>query len=99
MDRVSGKTNFPWELLIVLGVGLLLLIILLFWAAFLRKRKRRHAKSHFDSSSVAKKIERSEKNSEKQRIKLRRRDHRPRNPTLSETGGLPPLKSDLPPSS
>jgi hypothetical protein len=25
-----------------------------------------------------------------------RREHRPRNPTLAETGGLPPLRSDAP---
>lgn len=29
----------------------------------------------------------------RRRRKVMRRDHRPRNPTLAETGGLPPLKS------
>jgi hypothetical protein len=27
----------------------------------------------------------------------RRRDHRPRNPTLAETGGLPPIRQPRPP--
>ena len=32
-----------------------------------------------------------------QRRKIHRREHRPRNPTLAETGGLPPVRDDKSP--
>jgi hypothetical protein len=32
----------------------------------------------------------------RRKLRRRRRDHRPRNPTLAETGGLPPIRPDGP---
>jgi hypothetical protein len=31
------------------------------------------------------------------RHRRRRHEHRPRNPTLAETGGLPPIRTEKPP--
>ena len=63
----------------VLGLGLLLLL----WARFVRRKQRFNA---------------AEGQGEEMRIRRRSRrsshSPRPRNPTLAETGGLPPVRSD-----
>ena len=67
----------------VFGLALLLLL----WARFLRKSPRReHADGYVDAESGWTKSRR--------RIRRSEHPHRPRNPTLAETGGLPPLRSD-----
>ena len=76
-----------WPILAaVFGLALLLLL----WARFLRKSPRRE---HADGYVAA------ESGWTKSRRHIRRSEHpqRPRNPTLAETGGLPPLRSDPPP--
>ena len=82
---------------------LLLTALLLLWAYFFRQ-KRRRAKRREDRRlprrSLA--LDAARGVSEitqfvKQRQEGRRRHHRPRNPTLAETGGLPPVRPDGPP--
>jgi hypothetical protein len=76
------------------------------WALFIRKpRRRRHRHHHGHEASPA--AERSEAvaegddDSSGQRHRRKRRrsrgDHLPRNPTLAETGGLPPVRQGDPP--
>ena len=94
-SRVPGLTQ---DMLVVLGVGGLLLIMLLIWALFLRKKPRSH--SHSRHRSAIHIEESSESDSDharhhhRHRRKRRRREHRTRNPTLAETGGLPPPRSE-----
>lgn len=97
-SRVPGLTQ---DMLVVLGVGILLLIVLLIWALFLRKRPHSHSRHHRGTQ-----IEESgesdsnrARHHRRHRRKRRRREHRMRNPTLAETGGLPPPRSTLQPPS
>ena len=88
----SGKGLFFWTLLAVVGA-------IVAWAIFIRKpkddRQRRH---HWRDQR------RDSHRSHHKSWRLfghggrRRKKRRPRNPTLAETGGLPPPRSpDLPP--
>ena len=86
--------------LIVFSSIFLVTLVVLGWAVFLRKKRRRreHHHSHRHSSGSAEVSETSEDedspSSSKKRRRRRRsgRQHRPRNPTLAETGGLPPIR-------
>jgi len=94
------------ELMILLGAVAIVSLILVVWAAFVRKTPRRHSHHHHHDYSARE--ENNEMRSEEtgsaegeggrryRRKRRRRRDHRPRNPTLAETGGLPPLRADPP---
>ena len=89
------------EILIVVGVAVILGLLLFLWAYFTYKERRRHSKDHLSRA-----IYRAEKkpveagDPKRVRIKRKRRSHPdnlPRNPTLGETGGLPPIRPDEPP--
>ena len=110
------------DLLVQTAAGLILLGILLFWAKYLRGKKRKRIRkrrqgSRRSSISDTKPIEvddpvdATEQDTETEhghqafsegeapattrrhhRRRRPRRQHRPRNPTLAETGGLPPRR-------
>jgi hypothetical protein len=85
---------------IVLGALALVVIAVFFWAVSFRKpedsRHRRHhwrerkSERHAEESSD----EESGMFGSKRRRRRRRHKHRPANPTLAETGGLPPKRTD-----
>jgi hypothetical protein len=76
------------DLTVLLGAVAFLVLLFLVWALFLRKRPQPTAGWNFQSQSQV----RGEDSSSRRR--RRRRPHRPRNPTLAETGGLPPARPD-----
>ena len=83
--------------LTVLGIVAGLALILFVWVYFTRRKPRRYLETG------AKAIYRAEKGSSdsprRGKVRKRRRGHRdhlPRNPTLGETGGLPPVRSEEP---
>jgi hypothetical protein len=80
----TSKTGHSKDMVVILGASLALAIVLVIWAAFLRKRRRHrdHALVRFS----AKKHHRKHRS--------RHAYSRRRNPTLAETGGLPPVRSD-----
>lgn len=94
------------EGIIIFGaLGLVTLLIVL-WAIFLRKprrRRRSHHHSHQRSSEPTVSPEASAEETApappQKDLKRRRgrRRYRSRNPTLAETGGLPPIRPDIPP--
>lgn len=96
------------DVLLVLGVILLLTVLLLVWAVrYVRRRKHhRHSttpqilKHSKDSEEAAGDAEggdtQHETQSHHRRRRHRRRGHRSRNPTLAETGGLPPVRPGAP---
>ena len=93
------------EILLIVGVGVGIGLVLFLWVYLTYKRKRRH--SLHSSPRLSQHIHRAEKHSDDdspdRRVKVRRRrrrhpDNLPRNPTLGETGGLPPLRPDDPPA-
>lgn len=86
------------EWLIVLGAVMVVTLIALGWAILFRRKRRRAARRadrHHRRHSFAKGV------SEIKKLvtdhQTRRRHHRPRNPTLAETGGLPPVREDTSP--
>jgi hypothetical protein len=91
----------------ILGAIAVAILPLLFWAAFVRRRRRRrhsHHHSHHhhhESSAEAATVPANEEAIVRPEKRRRRRHshhpHRPRNPTLAETGGLPPIRSEEPP--
>ena len=108
-DLITGQwkkmSGGPRDLLTVLGamVGVTLLIFL--WAAFFRRRRRHHARHHGHhheshptaTNPLPRTTEAAAPEEHLRRKRRRRRAHRPRNPTLAETGGLPPVRSERPP--
>jgi hypothetical protein len=76
--------------------------LLLLWALFIRKRpdessRRYRYRSYRDSTEPGANNgsgAMAETETRKERRKRRRRKHRPRNPTLAETGGLPPVRTE-----
>ena len=94
-------------LLVLLCLGALSFGLLL-WVAFVRKRKRRSSghshRSHQLSRTTAadETTAAGEQGSEPRRRRHRHRRRRsskyPQNPTLAQTGGLPPIRRDEPPT-
>jgi hypothetical protein len=97
------------DYLIVFGVAILVTLLIVLWAVFLRKPSRKHharhptqhhsppiaASTHAVSSGPAS----AALALPKRRRGRRHRDRRPRNPTLAQTGGLPPIRTGGPPES
>ncbi len=88
------------ETLILVGAMAFIALLIALWAVFLRKRgRRRHHHPHRHHHSQTERGPAPEAVPENRRRKWRRkrrRDHRPRNPTLAETGGLPPVRAQEP---
>jgi type VI protein secretion system component VasK len=95
------------ERLLIFGAIGLVILLILGWAVFIRRRRRRreHHHPHRHSSKPAETAqgpaEEGVPASPEKRRQRRRSGHRrrPRNPTLAETGGLPPRRLDIPPES
>jgi hypothetical protein len=88
------------DMLIVPAVALGIAVLLLVWAVYFRKpRKRPSGRSVTESQAASKSdlvkrgVVEGSSGRRKSRYRRRRREHRSRNPTLAETGGLPPPKS------
>ena len=96
-----SDTGTVQSLIIFGAIGLVILLIVI-WAIFLRKQSRRRRSHHHFSETVhsprtsaAEDVPPPPETHHKR--KRRRRKHRSRNPTLAETGGLPPVRPELPP--
>jgi type VI protein secretion system component VasK len=88
------------DVLLITGVGLVLLVLLAWWAkVYVRRRKRRR---HHSQPAILQRTQQGDQAAEGRRHRPRRRrrrhrqDHQARNPTLAETGGLPPIRPDPP---
>ena len=94
------------EKVVVVGAVVVVSIWVTVWVLFFRKSHRRphrhhhgHHASEPSSKDAAPAPGGEAASSDRKRLKWRRprRDHRPRNPTLAETGGLPPAREGDPP--
>jgi hypothetical protein len=104
-DFIREVNVWDTNILILIGALVLVTASIFVWAAFLRKAGR-HPHYHFPRH--APKPEPREETdkwtlrmlfSAKHRQRRRRHHKRPRNPTLAEAGGLPPVRSeDHPPT-
>lgn len=95
----AARRNKSWlggDTMLILGAIALVVLALLFWVAFLRQRP-----THQRGSLVVTRVRKGENarygSSGRRRRRRRRPDHPDnlgRNPTLGETGGLPPPRRD-----
>lgn len=79
------------DLLVIIAVALLLLTALVCWAIFLRKPKAESRTRVYKSRPHVEETEDGQIRKRKKH-KQPRREHRQRNPTLNEAGGLPPVR-------
>jgi hypothetical protein len=95
----TGQPIMSWETKLVLVTAGVICAALLIWAMFLRKRP----KELHGSRVIAEPDHKSQRVGSSGRRRHRKRrpthpDNFGRNPTLAETGGLPPPRSDEAPS-
>ena len=92
------------ERILIFGAIGLVTLLLVLWAVFIRKRGRRRRSHHHSHHHSAGAVEGSQPPGEGQppateekrgRHRRSRRRHRRRNPTLAETGGLPPIRPEI----
>lgn len=93
---------------IVVGAIALVTLLVLIWAMFFRNTKRRHRSHHHshEHSSAPAESPATGSNGEdaslsrhkRRRWRRSQRHNHSRNPTLAETGGLPPIRQDEPPA-
>jgi beta-lactamase regulating signal transducer with metallopeptidase domain len=87
------------DLLLLLGLFAILALSLYVFAYLTRRKRRKRISRSGPEMWGADRQARSEFREGRVRIRKKRRKHpdfRPRNPTLGETGGLPPVRPDEP---
>ena len=93
-------STFRHEALLVCGALLAISLVALLWFALTGKRRQRHSRHHSGSRNFGMNPDAGKDPAlampRRRKWRRRRRDHRPRNPTLAETGGLPPIRRDGP---
>ena len=111
LEDLPGSKGWPadaqLDVFVVIGAVALIILLALIWAVAIRKPRRRHHHHHHHhqgshqwgmnpDADLDDEAGQDDKPAETRR-RRRRRDHRSRNPTLSETGGLPPIRGEKPP--
>jgi hypothetical protein len=91
LQKTSLSRNELTLLFSAVGVVTLLVII---WAIFIRKRPDDSSRRYSYPSRDSDKDNTSESGAKASRRSRRRRKRRSLNPTLAETGGLPPIRAD-----
>ncbi len=110
--NLPGSKSWPVgaqrDVFVVIGALALIIVLLLVWAVAIRKPRRRHHRHRHHHHQGSRQwgmnpdaepqdeAGQEEKSAETRR-RRRRREHRARNPTLAETGGLPPIREEKPP--
>jgi len=87
------------DLLLLLGLFTILALSLYVFAYLTRRKRRRRISRSGPEMWGAERHAQTERTETRVRIRKKRRKHpdfRPRNPTLGETGGLPPVRPDEP---
>ena len=88
------------EIFLLLGVIAIIALSLYVFAYLTRRKRRRRISRSGPEMWGADRHAQTERGQARVRIRKKRRKHpdfRPRNPTLGETGGLPPIRPDEPP--
>ncbi len=84
------------DMLLILGASIVVALVFFVWAKYFRRHKRHHSeRRHLPNFLLPQPGLRPESSSpEGQRHRRRRKaQFRKRNPTLAETGGLPPVRT------
>lgn len=102
MGGNRGTNALPWwhlsDLMLILIASVLLMTLLICWAVFIRKPGTDGTRARIYKSRPTETETEDGMIRKRKRHKKKRRDHRTRNPTLSETGGLPPPRPEGPPN-
>ncbi len=97
---IQNPLKVPWvkEALIFAGAIVFVITVIFIWAVWFRKRGRRHKHHHRSESqkgiSPPPKDETPPVKHGHRKSRRSKREHRPRNPTLAETRGLPPVRDE-----
>ena len=83
------------DMLLIIAITLVVGLVLVIWAVYIRKPKEDRS-ARFKTRPYVEELDDGTIRKRKKRKRLRR-EHRERNPTLAEVGGLPPLKGDSAP--
>jgi hypothetical protein len=88
------------DAVLIFGAAAVLALILFLWVYLTRRGRRGHSANR--PSNAIYRPEKGATDPASRRVKVRRKrrrhpDNYPRNPTLGETGGLPPARSEDPP--
>jgi hypothetical protein len=96
----TGHFSPAWvDFFIVLGAIVLVTLAALIWALAFHKGGRLYRHRHRHHRRKVRKRSEVIKELIQERQHHRRREHHPTNPTLAETGGLPPIRGEKPPPS
>ncbi len=89
-------TSTTMEIVVVCGALWLVSMALVIWVLFFRSKRHHHLHQHHHGHKrpVQPEGEAEADSSHRHRRRRRRREHRPMNPTLAQTGGLPPVRSE-----
>ncbi len=93
----GGPSFFLSDTVSILAAVLGLVILIVLWAVFVRKREDRRYNTLKVPTQRDRERADNDGDNRHRRRRHRRREHRGRNPTLAETGGLPPVRSETPP--
>jgi uncharacterized membrane protein YccC len=101
-DNWHRLSLFRREPMLLGGTVLALCLAISLWLILTSKRRQRRARHHshrsrqFGMNPGTTNEDPALAMPRRRKWRRRRRDHRPRNPTLAETGGLPPIRRDGP---
>jgi len=87
------------DLMLLVGIAVVVGLLLFFWVYMTRRERRQHLSRNKIITRAERQPRRDESDDRRRRLRKRRPDHPdnlPRNPTLGETGGLPPIRPDEP---
>lgn len=87
------------DLVLLVGIAAVLGLVLFLWVYMMRREQRQHLSRNRTITRAERPTRRDESDDRRRRLRKRRPDHPdnlPRNPTLGETGGLPPIRPDEP---
>ena len=94
----SATKSGGFQTLVFFGAFTVIALAVFCWAIVFRKQPlRRHHRSHSKSSTPSGDAATGTSFLSRRRHKHRRHQHRPVNPTLAETGGLPAARDDKTP--
>jgi len=103
MPPVSKTTGLMFKDMVFIGAAVLgLSLLLILWARRYVRHSKRHRHEHRSESPPARQEESNTRHHRRHRHRHRRRHHsheeRGNNPTLAETGGLPPIRPQSSPN-
>ena len=103
MPPVSKTTGLMFKDMVFIGASVLgLSLLLILWARRYVRHSKRRRHEHRSESPPARQEESNTRHHRRHRHRHRRRHHsqaeRGSNPTLSETGGLPPIRPQSSPN-